>query len=131
MKAHTKTEALTTVRKNMKEVPNVIKVAVYNESKVYSYNYSGARIVEKLSDVVNLEVVNPEDANFLYGPLQWLENVTLHSNLEYEDIVAFTMNETTRMSRTQLLALHGLRAVIVPSLWCASCFSAQGIDTPI
>lgn len=45
--------------------------------------------------------------------------------------VVYTMFETTRLREEWVNSLNRVRAVIVPSSWCASCFSASGVSVPI
>lgn len=43
----------------------------------------------------------------------------------------FTMNESTRMQPVSVEYMNRSKVVVVPSTWCASCFSANGVRTPI
>lgn len=45
--------------------------------------------------------------------------------------IAFSMWESTRLAPMAVDILNRMEAVIVPCAWCASCFSASGVDRPI
>jgi hypothetical protein len=128
--ALTKLEALHAVSLGMRRAPEILKIAIYKDSKVPSYEHSGYSLLKAFADFgvkVRFEFTGPAD--FVYGPMSWIhKNHSVDGGLIGPDTVVFTMHETTRWAQSWIKCLNQAQSVIFPSMWNAMCATASGLE---
>lgn len=83
----------------------------------------GSRVPDDIK-AKHVTAVQPEDWEIIHHPPSWA--CTLGKSTVY-----FSMSESPKLREREVQCLNQAKLVIVPSDWCAACFSASGVTTPI
>lgn len=94
-------------------------------------NVRPSTVSEELGSKVPIEIKSRFVQRIQPEPWELIMHPPDHSVTPGKKTVFYTMWETTRLSKTGDATLRQAQAIIVPSSWNASCFSAQGFDVPI